>query len=169
MKKEPDTNSTDNTFSRRNFFRLGSAALAGGMLSFKGTKAAESAAAPTADSAIKKYHMLGRTGFKASDISMGCPWIKDSNVIRYCYDKGVNYFDSAESYGNGDSERRIGQALKFMDRKKVFVVTKTVVEKNDTEQVILDRFRKSLEHLKTPYVDAYFHHAVKYEIGRAHV
>ena len=42
---------------------------------------------------------LGRTGFRVSDISMGCGMISDSNVVRYAYDHGMNLFDTAEASG----------------------------------------------------------------------
>ena len=49
---------------------------------------------------------------------------REANLYRYAYDHGINYFDTAEGYANGDNERLIGEALQHMDRKKVFVTTK---------------------------------------------
>ncbi len=108
---------------------------------------------------IKQYRVLGRTGFEVSDISMGGS-LSDSNVLRYAYDRGVNLVDTAEVYGNGDSERKIGMALPEMDRKKIFVVTKLILRPDDTEQTLFDRFTKCQERLDTEYVDAlYIHNA----------
>jgi predicted aldo/keto reductase-like oxidoreductase len=103
---------------------------------------------------------LGRTGFEVSDISMGCGRITDAGVVRYVYDHGVNYFDVAEGYGNGDSERKIGEAMAHMDRGKIFITTKLKIKDDDTEQTLLDRFGKCQERLNTDYVDALYMHAV---------
>jgi len=70
-----------------------------------------------------------------------------------------NYFDTAESYGNGDNERNVGEALQHMDRKKVFITTKLQVKDEDTQQTILDRFGKCQERLRTDYVDALYIHS----------
>ena len=110
---------------------------------------------------IKKYRRLGRTGFMVSDISMGAGGIKESNVVRYAYDNGINYFDTAEGYGNGDSERKIGEAMQHMDRKKIFITTKLPIRDNDNEKTILERFAKCLERLQTEYVDCLYMHSVK--------
>jgi aryl-alcohol dehydrogenase-like predicted oxidoreductase len=106
---------------------------------------------------IKRHRTLGRTGFEVSDISIGGSG-KEANVYRYAYDHGINYFDTGEAYGNGDSERKIGEALQHMDRKKVFITTKMVPKDRDTLQTFLDRFDKCQERLRTDYVDALFIH-----------
>ncbi|MDJ0763442.1 MAG: aldo/keto reductase [Myxococcota bacterium] len=119
---------------------------------------AESAAADMP--AIKRHRRLGRTGFAVSDISMGCARVGEKNVVRYAYDRGVNLFDLAESYGKGDAERNIGEAMAHMDRKKIFLQTKVKIEKTDTAPVLVDRFNKCLERMKTDYVDALHFHSV---------
>jgi len=108
---------------------------------------------------ITTYRTLGRTGFEVSDVSIGGAG-KEANLYRYAYDHGINYFDTAESYGNGDNERKIGEALQHMDRKKVFVTTKMLIEESDTTEKILDRFGKCQERLRTEYVDALYMHCV---------
>ena len=108
---------------------------------------------------IKRYRTLGRTGFKISDIAMG-NGAADSNLVRYAYDQGINYFDTGETYGNGNHERVIGGAMKHMDRSKIFVTTKIQLKETDTEQSIVDRLGKCLERLETGYVDALFMYAV---------
>ena len=147
-----------NQFSRRDFFKVGSLALAGTTLSYSNLHAQEE----TEDTPkIKEYRLLGRTGFKASDISMGCIGIKEPNVVRYAYDHGINYFDTAEGYGNGDSEKKIGEAMKFMERNKIFITTKLVLRDDDTKETILERFGKCQERLKTDYVDCLYMHSVQ--------
>ncbi|MEN8005758.1 MAG: aldo/keto reductase [Candidatus Krumholzibacteriota bacterium] len=109
---------------------------------------------------IKRYRTLGRTGFEVGDISMGCGSIAESNVVRYAYDHGINLFDTAESYGNGDSETKIGEAMKHMEREKIFIVTKLDIDGEFDQQNLIERFNKSLERLQSPYADALYAHGI---------
>jgi predicted aldo/keto reductase-like oxidoreductase len=144
--------------SRRNFLKysalgLGAAgAAAAGRAGLLEAKEKE-AAAPLK---IKSYRMLGRTGFKVSDIASGRP--TNLSVLNYLLDTGVNYIDTAESYANGKSEIWIGQALKNRSRKSYFVTTKLELAKSDTRETILRRARKCLERLDTPYLDCMMMH-----------
>jgi predicted aldo/keto reductase-like oxidoreductase len=83
-----------------------------------------------------------------------------ANVFRYAYDRGVNYFDVAESYNNGGTERALGEALQHMDRSKVFITTKVHFEASETEEGLLDRFSKCQERPRTEMVDALYIHSV---------
>ncbi len=109
---------------------------------------------------IKRYRTLGRTGFEVGDISMGCGSIAESNVVRYAYDHGINLFDTAESYGNGDSEKKIGEAMQHMQRDKIFIVTKMDIDGDFDQQNLVERFNKSLERLQSPYADALYAHGI---------
>ena len=109
---------------------------------------------------IKRYRTLGRTGFEVGDISMGCGSISESNVVRYAYDHGINLFDTAEGYGNGDSEKKIGEAMKHMDREKIFIVTKLDIDGDFDQQNLVERFNKCLERLQSPYADALYAHGI---------
>jgi predicted aldo/keto reductase-like oxidoreductase len=152
----------DGVVSRRNFLRVGGAAAAGGALATVpavGAEERKEAAAESPPPKIRRHRTLGRTGFKVSDLSLGGVF-DDGTVVRYAYDCGINYFDTAESYMNGDSERRIGEAMPHMDRQKIFITTKLVIEEKDTEQTILERYGKCLERLKTDYADALYMHSV---------
>jgi predicted aldo/keto reductase-like oxidoreductase len=141
--------------TRRSFLGIGGMAIAGASLSSVVGCATPQAGEKTPEKpGIKETRILGRTGFAASDISMGCAQIKDSNLVRYAYDRGINYFDTAATYGNGLSETCIGKALPFMDRKKVFITTKLGLKDDDTKQRHLETFAKCQERLNTPYVDA---------------
>jgi diketogulonate reductase-like aldo/keto reductase len=90
---------------------------------------------------IKEYRVLGRTGFKASDIGVG--GVTPVGVLNALLDAGVNYIDSAESYGRGQSEKNIGEAIQGRDRKKIFITTKLVFEKDkpETKEMIIERFQ----------------------------
>ncbi|MDJ0765641.1 MAG: aldo/keto reductase [Myxococcota bacterium] len=179
-----ENDSDQKTMSRRRFLKASgtAAAVAGGAIAGCGgaqtaaptqnARDAETTPAAPAESAtetqaetpkpkIARFRPLGRTGFDVSDVSMGCGHIAEANVVRYAYDQGINLFDTAEGYGRGDSERKIGEAMAHMDRKKIFIVTKLEIKDGDTEQTLLDRFDKCQERMKTDYVDALYMHSVR--------
>ena len=67
-----------------------------------------------------KYRRLGKSGLKVSVFSFGS-WVTFSNQLKekdaldlmsYAYDMGVNFFDNAEIYANGESEIIMGKILK---------------------------------------------------------
>jgi hypothetical protein len=120
-------------FSRRGFLAVGGAAAAASALPVGATEEAKTGAP-----AITAWRTLGRTDFKVSDVSIG-NGASDSNVIRYAYDHGINYIDTAEEYGNGNHEKVIGEALEHMDR---------------------DRYARCLERLGAEHFDALFMHSV---------
>ena len=175
MASQQDRKGQPAGLSRRDFCRLGGAAAlgaaAGGCAGrpavesdparaeAAATQAIESAADP-APGRIASYRRLGRTEFMVSDLSMGCGSIAESNVVRYAYDHGINLFDTAEGYGSGDSETKIGQAMQHMDRSKIFIVTKLGIGDRPDETAIRDRFLQCLERLQTDYVDALYMHGV---------
>jgi len=155
--KEDDVKRTPGSdLSRRNFLKIGGAALAAGAIVPSGK--AEMSISEGTEPGIRRYRTLGRTGFKVSDISLGCAPVSDANVIRYAYDHGLNYFDTAETYGGGASERAIGEAMQFLDRDKIFISTKLLVNEDDTETTLRDRFTACLERMNTDRADALFNH-----------
>ncbi len=105
---------------------------------------------------IRRYRMLGRTGWKISDISSGDP--NDEGVLRALLDAGVNYFDTAETYRNGRGERMFGEVLKGRDRKSVFITTKLALGANRSKEHFIKRTRKCLERLRCDYVDCMMIH-----------
>jgi aryl-alcohol dehydrogenase-like predicted oxidoreductase len=80
-----------------------------------------------------KYRKLGKTGFEVSEVSLGTWQIgaswgsiseKDaSTLLHAAIDNGINFFDTADVYGDGRSESLIAQVLAER-REKVFVATK---------------------------------------------
>jgi predicted aldo/keto reductase-like oxidoreductase len=168
MSKKPESEPQGDEISRRNFVKVGGAVLAGGAALVGGGGGAIPAAAGTTpgmfptpagrNAQIQSYRTLGRTGWRVSDVGMGSVPLRESAVVRYAYDKGVNYFDTAEGYGNGAAERAIGEAMQHMDRDKIFIATKGRMRHDDTAEKVVDRVRASLERLGTDYVDAYSIH-----------
>jgi hypothetical protein len=78
----------------------------------------------------------------------------DSTVIERAAGMGINYFDTARSYQNGNNERMVGSALKSI-RQKVLISSKTPAK---TKQDALADLDTSLRELQTDYLDVWFLH-----------
>lgn len=102
---------------------------------------------------IKSYRTLGRTGFKVSDIGGG--FLREAGLISAMLDAGVNYIDTAESYG---TQKLIGSVIKDRDRKSLFITSKMEVKDDISEEGFLKRARKCLEELQTEYIDCMMMH-----------
>ena len=138
---------------RRDFLRIGiGSALGLGGLAGSVTQAA-------AEPQIRRYVRLGKTDLKISDISFGSASSSDPGLVRHAVERGVNYFDSAESYRGGNAEQAIGDALQGK-RDKVFLTSKTKAGASDTRRDMMQALEQSLKRLRTDYVDIYFNHAV---------
>src|SRR5436190_12899250 len=108
---------------------------------------------------------LGRTGVKLSVV--GFPGlslthsdqVKGTAAIRDAFERGINYFDVAPNYGNGEAEIKMGIGLQGLDRSKYFLACKT--HKRDKEGARLE-LERSLQRLKTDHFDLYqLHHLVR--------
>lgn len=110
---------------------------------------------------IKKYNTLGSTGLKVSDVSCGAISFFEPTVLRYAYELGVNYFDTAESYLQTKSESFIGQALSDV-RDKVIITTKHSHGGRNpiTKEGIIKRIEASLKRMQTDYIDIAMTHGV---------
>jgi len=122
------------------------------------------------------YRRLGGSGLKVSALSLGS-WVTygnqmDTRVARECmaaaYDAGVNFFDNAEVYAKGESERIMGEALKALGwrRSSYLVSTKFFWglnegpnEKNTLNRKYLtEAIDGSLARLQLDHVDLVFCH-----------
>jgi len=106
---------------------------------------------------------LGRTGQKVSLAGIGtAEWgagLADADADRMigrAIDLGINYIDTAYSYGDGHSEEHLGRALKGR-RDKVFLTTKTIPRDRASA---LHELETSLERLATDHVDLWQFHAL---------
>ena len=106
---------------------------------------------------------LGRTGEKVSLAGIGtAEWgagLSDDDADRMigtAIDLGINYIDTAYSYGEGHSEEHLGRALKGR-RDKVFLTTKTIPRDKDSA---LKELETSLKRLATDRVDLWQFHAL---------
>ncbi len=143
--------------SRRNFFKALTSGVLGLSLaknvkpSLKDTGAAQSGLSPIK---IQKYNTLGKTGIKVPDVSCGAISFFEPNVLRYAYELGVTYFDTAEGYMRTKSETFIGQALKEV-RDKVIITTKHPYSPRMqiTKENVIKRLEASLKRMQTDYID----------------
>ena len=120
---------------------------------------AESAFAAPEESRVRRFNKLGRTGLEISDISFGAAGVRSADVIRFAYDRGINYFDCAEMYQNGRAERKIGKAIKGI-RDKVYITSKVETEPDWKRGRTMRSLEGSLRRLQTDYIDVFFCHAV---------
>jgi predicted aldo/keto reductase-like oxidoreductase len=110
---------------------------------------------------VQRYVTLGRTGMRISDISFGASRLGggEGDAVRHALDRGINYFDSADSYTGGSSEETIGKALQGK-RDRVYLTSKTYTSPSDRRDSMMRSLEASLRRLRTDYVDVYFNHAV---------
>ena len=103
--------------------------------------------------AIREYRILGRTGFRVSDIGCGFPGMANESVIKAAIAGGINFIDTIEGHGGGNSEVTISRAIKTCPRESLFINTKIAVTEKDTRETLVSRVRKTLERLETDYID----------------
>ena len=111
------------------------------------------------------YRTLGQTGEKVSAIglggwNLGAPLLDEKTSIqitRTALDQGLNFIDNSWDYNNGDSEIRVGKALKDGYRKKAFVMTK-IDGRNRKEAT--RQLEESLKRLDIDCIDLVQHHEV---------
>lgn len=146
-------------FNRRSFLKIGAlTGLASGVGGL-GAKAADGQI--SSGQMVKSYRRLGRTNLEIADISFGASRLRpgEENLVLHALDRGVNYFDTAESYTGGDSETVLGNALKGK-RDKVYLATKAHVGATTSRREIMRDLEGSLKRLQTDHVEIFFNHAV---------
>ena len=107
--------------------------------------------------------MLGNTGEKLSIIGMGGIVVvglqqeQANAIVKNAIDRGVNYFDVAPTYGNGEAETRLGVALQGC-RDNVFLACKTGKRDKSGAQ---EELESSLKRLRTDRFDLYQLHGLQ--------
>jgi aryl-alcohol dehydrogenase-like predicted oxidoreductase len=103
-----------------------------------------------------QYRTLGRTGERVSAIGVGgfhlsVPSEAEAiRIVRSAIDAGVNFLDNSWDYADGESERRMGKALRDGYRDKAFLMTKI---DGRTAESATRQFEESLRRLQTDCVD----------------
>jgi uncharacterized protein len=140
---------------RRDFLKKAAAASIVSSLANKASRAAEPSIA---------YRSLGRTGEKVSMVGLGGyhlgtqPDEQESiRIIRTALDNGINFLDNCWDYNHGQSEIRMGKALRDGYRKKAFVMTKI---DGRTKTAAAKQIDESLARLQTDHIDLLQFHEV---------
>jgi aryl-alcohol dehydrogenase-like predicted oxidoreductase len=111
------------------------------------------------------YRTLGNTGESVSCIGVGGWHLSLAHVdeplalriIRTAIDNGLNFMDNSWDYGDGESERRMGKALRDGYREKAFVMTKI---NGRSRKEARRQLEESLERLEVDCIDLVQHHEV---------
>lgn len=110
------------------------------------------------------YKQYGKTNMKVSAIGFGGMRFdigtdgnieKNAEIVKYAFDKGITYFDTAPGYCNDYSEKIYGAAMKSMPRDKFVLSTKCGLWNAKNGDEARERLEKSLKVLGTDYVDIY--------------
>ena len=117
------------------------------------------------------YRYLGNTGLQVSIFGLG-NWINNEDdsqtldCVKSAISNGINFFDTAEHYGDGLAETTLGKALKELNvpREKIIVTTKLMMVGKDPNDMFLSRkhiiegIKNSLKRLQLEYVDIIYCH-----------
>ncbi len=124
-----------------------------------------------------EYRHLGKSGVKVSVLSLGS-WLTFGNQItddiaeklmHTAYDAGINFFDNAEGYHFGESEKVMGKILKnakwdrtsYLVSSKVYFGSRRNAKPNQTglsRKHLYETCNEALERLQVDYLDLYFCH-----------
>ena len=125
-----------------------------------------------------EYRYLGRTGVKVSQLCLGTMMFGRSAgeadslaIIRHALDNGINFVDTADVYGFGESERIVGKALSGR-REQIILATKVFfpLDKDDrngrglSRRHLIDACEASLRRLGTDWIDLYQMHRPQAEV-----
>ncbi|MCE9626273.1 MAG: aldo/keto reductase family protein, partial [Deltaproteobacteria bacterium] len=120
------------------------------------------------------YRPLGKCGTKVSAFGLG-GWttfggsvtdeVAIREILRAAYEAGINFFDIADVYARGESERAMGKILKSFPRHELVISSKLFWPMSDdvndrglSRKHIFESVEKSLKRLETDYLDIYFCH-----------
>jgi len=129
-----------------------------------------------ADESVMQYTTLPRTDLSVSRIAMGCwalagdmtwgPQDEQQGIagIHAAIEAGINFFDTAEMYGQGESERMLGKALGGR-RENVVIASKFNPDHASADQVAAT-CQRSLRYLDTDRIDLYQIHWPSREVPR---
>lgn len=133
-----------------------------------------------------KYRKLGKSGIKVSEIgfgtwTIGMDWwtkkIDDDQAVKMlkkAYDLGINFYETADVYGKGKSERLLAQAFKDMNSEEIIYSTKWGYDIYNSDQVghnelpqkhnpdyLRFALQQSMSRLQVDHIDVYSLHNPK--------
>lgn len=121
-----------------------------------------------------RYRNVGKAGIKVSEIALGS-WmtrLEDAAAVdnataiaRKAFDAGVNFFDCADAYSNGDAEVFLGRFIRDLPREDVVISSKVFFKTGASvnggglsRKHILNNCERSLRSLGTDHIDLYYCH-----------
>jgi voltage-dependent potassium channel beta subunit len=121
-----------------------------------------------------EYRYLGNTGLKLSSLSLGA-WVtfgeqmnvdESYAVMKEAFDHGINFFDNAEAYADGEAEILMGKVIKKAGWKRSDLVLSTKIfwggngpnDKGLSRKHIIEGTQAALKRMQTDYVDLIFCH-----------
>lgn len=120
-----------------------------------------------------EYRRMGQSGLKISELSFGS-WVTfgdqiDREVARAlliaAYEAGINYFDNADVYANGESEAVMGEIVKELPREALVLSSKVYWQtmpgpngRGLSRKHIMESCHASLRRMQVEYLDLYFCH-----------
>lgn len=121
-----------------------------------------------------KYRRLGTAGMKVSELAFGgwinfgegrMPSTEARHLINTAYDQGINFFDIADIYRNGEAETQMGAILRGFARNTLVISSKVYWPMSDhindrglSRKHLFESIDNSLKRLGTDYLDIYFCH-----------
>jgi aryl-alcohol dehydrogenase-like predicted oxidoreductase len=118
-----------------------------------------------------KFRRLGESELYVSEISLGTWFSNESGIggeqsrrcIAAAFDAGINFFDTANVYGLGASERLLAESLAGHRRTSYMLATKAFFPMSETDrgmskEQVVKQLEGSLKRLKTDYIDLYYCH-----------
>lgn len=127
-----------------------------------------------------RYNRLGRTGLHVSELCLGTMTFGSTEgrwsvmgqldqdaadaIVKTAYDAGINFFDTANIYAEGQSEERLGQAVRNLGlpRERLVIATKVlgpmgpdINSRGLSRKHIMDQVKSSLKRLQMDYIDLY--------------
>lgn len=117
-----------------------------------------------------RYRPLGTSGLKVSVVGLGS-WLTFGNqmgtadcdrLVHAAFERGVNLFDTADVYAQGEGERALGAAIRTLERHRLVIATKCFFPMSDdpndrglSRKHVHESLHASLRRLQTDYVDLY--------------
>jgi aryl-alcohol dehydrogenase-like predicted oxidoreductase len=126
-----------------------------------------------------EYRRLGRSGLKIYSLVLGTmnfgnPTSKEESfkIIDRAIEAGINLFDCANVYAEGESERILGEAFaRNGKRKHIFITSKVFMrtgpgpnDAGNSKHHIIESCEASLKRLRTNHIDIYFLHRTDFDI-----
>ena len=139
---------------RRKFFKIAAGTGIGAIV----TGCAKDGQKPAGRVSLRQ---LGRTDIQITPVGFGAQHTRDSDLIRYAIDRGVNYIETAWGYGfgkPGNSPEAVGKAISGIRDKVYLFVAYTGKARPTSKGWVANQFEQTLRDLGTDYIDVFLWH-----------